>query len=450
MIEKVKYKDSGFIFLGNIPESWDTYRLKELGYLQNGISKGGDYFGYGFPFVSYGDIYNDQVESSKINGLANSTKEDQKLYSVKAGDVFFTRTSETIDEIGISSTCVSTIAKATFSGFTIRFRPTTSKLYKGFSKYFFKAHVNRLYLTKQISLVTRASLGQGILANLPVLIPPIDEQTQIANYLDRKTQAIDKKAELLKQKIDKYKELRKSLINQTITKGLNRNIELKESGIEWIGKIPKHWEVKRLKDIGFLYSGLSGKSGDDFNQDENSDNRGFLPFTNIASNTYIDIENFGKVIINKGEKQNKIKKHDIFFLMSSEGYEDLGKAALLIDDIPETYLNSFCKGFRITNNQVLPKYLNWMLFASVFRETLLVQGKGFTRINLKMEKINDFEIILPTQDEQKEIAQYLDTKTSLIDSIIANIEKQMTGLAELRKTLINDVVSGKLKVSGNS
>ncbi len=436
-----KYKDSGIKWLGAVPEQWEIKRNKQI-------------------FFEIGDVKTTGNEMlltvSHITGVTPRSEKNVNMFlaesmeaykRVREGDLIVNTMWAWMGALGISN--YNGICSPAYNIYRQRKKVNSNPKYFG---YLFSTRNFVLEMTRRSKGIveSRLRLYPRDFYGIEICFPSGLEQTQIANYLDCKTQAIDNKVELLRQKIDKYKELRKSIINHTITKGLNPNTEFKDSGIEWIGKVPKHWEEKRLKDIGSLYSGLSGKSGDDFNQDENADNKGFLTFTNIASNTYIDIGNFGNVIINKGEKQNKIRKQDIFFLMSSEGYEDLGKAALLIDDIPETYLNSFCKGFRITNKQVLPKYLNWMLFASVFRERLLVQGKGFTRINLKMEKINDFEIILPTQDEQKEIAHFLDTKTNLIDSIIANIEKQIAGLAELRKTLINDVVTGKLKVSEDS
>ena len=114
----------------------------------------------------------------------------------------------------------------------------------------------------------------------------------------------------------------------------------KDSGIEWIGEIPNHWEVKRLKNIGKLYSGLSGKSGSDFEKAPTENYKPFINFTNIANNKYIVNDNFGYVKIDENENQNKVKKNDLFFLMSSENQEDVGKSSLLVDDYEELYLNS--------------------------------------------------------------------------------------------------------------
>ncbi|WP_188467728.1 restriction endonuclease subunit S [Marivirga lumbricoides] len=423
-----------------------TVRLKDLGTLQNGISKGKDYFGEGFPFVSYGNVYNDSIQLDEIKTLANSTTEDQKQYSVQEGDVFFTRTSETIDEIGISATAQTTIPNAIFSGFVIRLRPNKRLIKKEYSKYFFKADVNRQFLSREINLVTRASLSQNTLSNLPVILPDFKEQTAIAEYLDTKTQAIDKKVNLLEKKIGYHQELRKNLINESVTQGIDKNVELQTSELGF--KTPKNWLRYRLKDLGSLYSGLSGKSGDDFNQDDNPDNKGFIPFTNIANNTYLKRDHLGTVVVNEGEKQNRVRKGDIFFLMSSEGYEDIGKSAALAEDIEETYLNSFCKGYRVNPRKTNPYFLNYLMLSDYYRQLLIVEGKGFTRINLKMEKVNDFLVYIPdTLSAQDEIVKFLDAKLDTIAKIIANIQTQITTLKELRKTLINDVVTGKIKVS---
>jgi type I restriction enzyme S subunit len=156
----------------------------------------------------------------------------------------------------------------------------------------------------------------------------------------------------------------------------------------------------------------------------------------------------GTVVVGKGEKQKSAKKGDIFFLMSSEGYEDIGKTSVLADDIDETYLNSFCKGFRVNQSKCNPFFLNYLMLSDYYRKLLVIEGKGFTRINLKMEKVTDFNIIIPSSiAEQQQIADYLDRKLETISNIVSNIQSQIAKLKELRKTLINDVVTGKIMVT---
>ncbi len=213
-----QYIPSGIDWIGDIPKNWEMQRLKTLGWTQNGISQSGDYFGddYAYPFVSYSDAYKN-FSIPYPEGRANSSDKDRNTYSLIEGDVLFTRTSETIEEIGFSSTCLETIKDAVYSGFLIRFRPTSNKLYKGFSKYYFRSQVHRAYFVKQMNIVTRASLGQDLLKNLVVLLPPLAEQRAIAEHLDTKCGEIDKLIETKRQKIETLKEYKKCVIYEAVT-----------------------------------------------------------------------------------------------------------------------------------------------------------------------------------------------------------------------------------------
>ena len=210
-------KDSGFDFIGSIPATWEICRLRNIGTLQNGISKGGEFFGHGFPFVSYSDVYRNFSLPVHIAGLIDSSDEERKKYSVKAGDIFFTRTSETIEEVGFSSICEVTIPNATFAGFLIRVRPYTDNLLSKFAKYYFRSNHHRYFLVKQMNLVTRASLGQDLLKSMPVLVPPKEEQIRIAVYLDKKCGAIDSSIKYKQRVIEQLTAYKKSLIYEVVT-----------------------------------------------------------------------------------------------------------------------------------------------------------------------------------------------------------------------------------------
>lgn len=211
------YKDSGVEYLGKIPSNWKAKRLRYIGKCQNGISKGGEFFGSGYPFVSYGDVYNNLVLPETVSGLIESTHEEQENYSVKAGDIFFTRTSETIEEVGFTSVCLKTIKNATFAGFVIRVRPFTDELIPDYSKYYFSSDAHRRFFVKEMNLVTRASLSQDLLKRLPVLIPSKEKQKEIADYLDKKCTAIDTAIEQRQKLIEKLTEYKKSLIYECVT-----------------------------------------------------------------------------------------------------------------------------------------------------------------------------------------------------------------------------------------
>lgn len=210
-------KDSGIEWIGEIPEEWYVKKLRYLGRCQNGISKSSEYFGVGYPFVSYGDVYRNYQLPEMVTGLIMSTDSDRKNYSVIRGDVLFTRTSETIEEVGFSSVCLKTIECATFAGFVIRFRPHGNELLPEYSKYYFRSDIHRRFFVKEMNLVTRASLGQELLKKLPVILPSLKEQEEIVNYLDQKCSAIDELITKKEQYLFEIENYKKSLIYEYVT-----------------------------------------------------------------------------------------------------------------------------------------------------------------------------------------------------------------------------------------
>lgn len=215
--KNVEMKDSGYDFIGNIPSKWEMCKVRHLGTAQNGISIGGDAFGSGHPFVSYGDVYKNYSLPKTVDKLVQSSEEDRKRYSVEKGDWFFTRTSETIEEVGFSCVCEETIPDAVFAGFLIRVRPFNNRIYTGFAKYYFRSNHLRTFFVKEMNLVTRASLAQGLLKDAPVVVPPYDEQIEIANYLENKCEIIDGVIKDKESTINDLEAYKKSLIYEVVT-----------------------------------------------------------------------------------------------------------------------------------------------------------------------------------------------------------------------------------------
>ena len=230
-------KPSGIEWIGDIPAEWGMRRLRHLGCCQNGISKGAEFFDSGYPFVSYSDVYKNMELPHKVNGLVESTDEERERYSVLRGDIFFTRTSETIEEIGFTAVCLKTIPNATFAGFLIRVRPTTPLITPEFSKYYFRNDSHRCFFVKEMNLVTRASLGQELLKSLPVLLPPLDEQQEIAAYLDRQCAEIDRLIAKKEQIITELEGYKKSLIYECVTG--KREVAEKRNLVDIFGKTAK-------------------------------------------------------------------------------------------------------------------------------------------------------------------------------------------------------------------
>lgn len=274
-------------------------------------------------------------------------------------------------------------------------------------------------------------------------IPSLSKQQRIVDYLDAKLGKIDARIAVLVKQQDAYARLKKSVVHHAVTRGLNPNVSLKDPGVEWIGLIPEHWERFRLKDLGYMYSGLTGKSGDDFRCDNETKTKPYVPFTNVLNNTVVDNDSFNYVAMGDNEQQNQVKTGDLLFLMSSEDYESIAKSAVVLGNPGEVYLNSFCRGLRITNHNCNAPFLNYQLNSEMFRDALRFEARGFTRINIKIDRVASHFVSLPPFLEQQAIAAYLDEKCSKIDAATENIGKQIDALKRLKRALINEVVTGQ-------
>ena len=217
----------------------------------------------------------------------------------------------------------------------------------------------------------------------------------------------------------------------------------KDSGVEWLGRLPSKWGIKKLKYLGVIYAGLGGKKGDDFSKEYKDGFSPFIPFTSI-SNSSIVANRFQFVSVKPSEVQVQVENNDILFLMSSETLEDIAKCALYRGEIQPLYLNSFCKGFRIRSANAQPDFINHLLQSDYYREYFAISARGFTRINLKQEFINNAPMALPSLAEQTAIAAFLDRKTEKIDQAVAIKEKQIALLKERKQILIQNAVTRSL------
>ena len=312
--------------------------------------------------------------------------------------------------------------------------------------YVFSIKYDEINATMVKGSTNQTELQRNYLLAYELDMPPLSKQQRIVDYLDEKLGNIDARIAVLEKQQDAYARLKKSVIYHTVTRGLNSNVSLKDSGVDWIGMIPEHWERFRLKDLGYMYSGLTGKSGDDFRCDDETRTKPYVPFTNVLNNTVVDNDNFHYVVMEDNEQQNQVKANDLLFLMSSEDYESIAKSAVVLGNPGETYLNSFCRGLRITDNNCYAPFLNYQLNSAKYRDALRFEARGFTRINIKIDRVASHFVSLPPFWEQQAITDYLDEKCSKIDAAIENIGKQIDALKRLNRALINEVVIGQRAV----
>lgn len=202
-----------------------------------------------------------------------------------------------------------------------------------------------------------------------------------------------------------------------------------------------NWNEYRLGDLGKTYTGLSGKKKDDFGRGSN-----YIPYLNILENSRIDPEFLDQVQIRQGEHQNQVKRGDIFFTTSSETIEDVGMTSVLLDDLPNTYLNSFCFGFRPYDLEtILPEFFGHLLRSEKMRREISYLGQGSTRYNIsKTQLVNRLAIVAPEVSEQRRIALILNTA----DRAIAKTEDLIAKLKQIKSGLLFDLLKNGVDESG--
>lgn len=425
-------KDSGIPWIGEIPSHWDTDNIGSLYSQRNEKVSDKD-----FPPLSVSKM---GVVPQLETAAKTDDGDNRKL--VRKGDFAINSRSDRRGSCGISAYDGSVSLINTILTPRTEMNPRyydwlfhTSVFADEFYKW---GHgiVDDLWTTRWAEM-----------KRISIVVPPFPEQQAIADFLDKKCGEIDEMVSLQEKIVEELKAYKQSVITEAVCKGLNPDVPIKDSGIEWIGQIPEGWKTDRLKSLGFLYGGLSGKAGDDFNVDEEKDKYAlFIPFTNIWNNYFIDTTKLYKVKVEEGETQNEVVKDDILFLMSSEDYDGLGKPSLLRDNVPQLYLNSFCKGFRITSKSVFPTYLLYLLSCEPIRNVVMSMGNGFIRVNLRADKLGTCPVLLPPIEEQQAIADYLDTKCAEIDTLISLKQSKIDALKEYKKSIIYEYITGKKEI----
>jgi len=269
--------------------------------------------------------------------------------------------------------------------------------------------------------------------------PPIEEQQLISRYLDKKTEQIDSLVKKIQKKIELLKEQRTSLINQCVTKGLDPNVEMKDSGVEWIGEIPKHWKKSKFKFVSDLYTGDSLNDSQKLKYE--SDNPNDIPY---VSSKDIDrdyhIVNYNNGLrVPKEENPLKISPKGSF-LMVIEGGSSGRKIVFLEQDV--CFVNKLCSFNSVENTKFQYYFVQCVGYQDKFKFSLsgIIGG-------VSISKLKDFELILPPLSEQQKIVEYLDEQTGLIDNKVFIEEKRMELLKEYRQSLISSVVTGKVRVT---
>ena len=433
-----EYKESGVKWIGEIPKDWNAVPLTK--YLESIIDYRGrtpEKMENGRFLVTAKNIRNGQIDY-EISQEFTSEDEYQRLMTrgvPQIGDVLFTTEAPLGEVANVDDISIALAQRV------IKFRPKPDFLNPYFLKYWILSYSFQSDLQRYATGSTARGIKASKLCLLKLNLPPLKEQEQIANFLDRKTEQINELIRIKERQIKLLQEQRTALINQTVTKGLDPNVEMKPSGVEWIGEIPAHWEVKRLKHVAKILP-----SNVDKHIYPNEIQVRLCNYTDVYYNDYITVD----TVLKKGScKESEfakfaLRKGDVIITKDSETPDDIGVPTYVKDD-----LDSVVCGYHLTMIRPLTcrgEYIFRFIQSDRTRRYFELESNGITRYGLGKPSIENLRLPIPPDPEQCQIANFLDRKTKQIDELIAAEQRKIELLKEYRQSLISEAVTGKIDV----
>lgn len=415
-----KYKDSGIAWIGEIPEHWEVIPHKRIMRKKKIIKE--LYAGENIlSLTKKGVIIRDLEAGGKMPTTFNGY---QVLYPDNLLMCLF--------DIDVTPRCVGIIKDEGLSSPAYSQFVLNQLGYTPFFDYLLRYMDDEkclLHLSKNL----RNSLTEDDFGQIETILPSTQEQQSIATYLDQKCSEIDELITLQEEMITKLQSYKQSVITEAVTKGLDKNVPLKDSGIEWIGKIPEHWNTYQLKRCSKFINGYAFNSNH-FNKDKG------IPVIRIGDilNEQISFENIVYVQENNEFEKFIVHKNDILIAMSGA---TVGKIGVYNSD-DKVYINQRVGIIRTTQYN----YIKRMFSTNGFIDYINLSSAGSAQPNISSDGILNFHIPVSPLNEQQTIANYLDQKCSEIDELISIKQQKIEKLKDYKKSLIFECVTGKRKV----
>lgn len=428
-----------------LPTEWQVARLRHVFDFNKGLTITKENLqDEGIPCVNYGEIhskYGFEVDPDRhpLKCVDASYIKNNQSSLLRRGDFVFADTSEDIEGSG-NFTCYNSDRQA-FAGYHTLIAKPKAPMNARFMAYLLDSASFRAQVRSAVKGVKVFSISQAILKPTFVWFPPLPEQRAIAGFLDETCARVDEAVRIKQQQIALLRERRQILIQQAVTRGLNPAAPMKDSGIDWLGQIPAHWEVKRIKHVTLL-SPTRSFDGVKKNDDEVV----FLPMEAISDNGKIE-QSQVQPAKNLYAGFTYFRKGDVVIAKITPCFEN-GKGAVL-DELHSEY------GFGTTELHVLrpskiilAKFLFNYLNRKTFREhgaQFMTGSAGQQRVPLSF--IANYEIGLPSVEEQREIVAHIDEASRKIEDTISIKEQQIAALREYKASLIDAAVTGKIRVT---
>ncbi len=385
---------------------WKEFNLNAVYIFSSGLSKSREEFGFGYGFLTFKDVFDNYFIPNQLSGLVNSNVKERTSCSIKRGDVFLTRTSETQEDLGISSVALIDYPDATFNGFTKRLRPNgTVEILPEFAGFYFRSPRFRASVTSMSSITTRASLNNEMIAALKIVVPPVNEQKSISSILMSLSQKID----LLHRQNATLEALAEALFRQWFV------VEAREE-----------WETKALSEIAIFLNGLASQKYPPKNEVDK------LPVLKIRelSSGISDNSDWASTDV---KPEYIVRNGDIIFAWS---------ASLMVKiwEGQDCILNQHL--FKVTSNR-FPKWF-YYLWCKYYLDEFIAKAASHatTMGHIKRGDLDAAMVLIPTEREIKVMTVEIEP---LIEKIIIN-HKQIRTLTALRDTLLPKLMSGEVRV----
>lgn len=390
---------------------WKEFKLGEVYDFASGLSKSRKEFGFGYDFVSFKDVFKNYFIPKQLTELANTSEKERQTFSVKRGDVFLTRTSETQEELGMSSVALKDYTNATFNGFTKRLRPKLDidiEISPEYAGFYFRSPRFRATITNMASITTRASLNNDMLSSLTIILPPINEQIAIASVLS----SLDDKIDLLHRQNNTMEAMAESLFRQL-----------------FIEEAQDNWEEKPLGELVTVKRGGSPRPIQEYISETGLNWLKISDATKTASPFIFEI--------NERIKEEGLKKTVLLkkgnLVLSNSATPGIPKILQVDSCIHDGWLHFPKSHF---SNEFL-----YLLFKKI-RPELLIQGNGSIFTNLKTDILKEYTIPIPDNDS----LIFFDNQIKPTFNKMLENSKQIRTLEKLRDTLLPKLMSGEIRV----
>ena len=439
-----EYKDSGVAWIGDVPKHWEVIKtslaFQGIGSGTSPSTSKKEYYddnGNGKYWLQTGDL-EDGIVYDTSKKVSNIAIKECNLTFYPIDSIIIAMYGATIGKVGILG-----IESATNQACCVI--PVTKKQ---IAKYFFYE-----FLACKPALLIAAigggqpNISQDTIKKLKIVIPPINEQTAIATYLDTHCAKIDNLISIQQKRIALLQELKQSVITHAVTKGLNPNVEMKQSGVEWIGDVPKHWEVCKLKHYSQVVLGKMLMTSPPKDSEGLYTLEKYLKSKNVGwLQLFLDEDNIDEMWFNQYEKSiYKLQENDI--VMNEGG--DIGKVSCWRGVDFDCYIQNSINKITADYNRVNAGFLCYWLYNLSSLGYFWSIVSQISIAHLTKEKLSNSPVVLPPITEQAAIASYLDHKCATIDTSISNAQHQIDLLQEYKQSLITEVVTGKRKVTDN-